>query len=164
MTGDVARRITGISTPLFGILWADPGASQADRVRGFLVELEDRRVLYNPMWLEVPQQVDHSLHEIRRACTAALQDFSADDFAVVPIRAIRAACRRFHDDSNMDFQHFDRRDYGQHDPGAGFFVALGALRATIGQQVAMLAAHYDLEIEGDLATVLPSDEAGDIEG
>jgi hypothetical protein len=25
----------------------------------------------------------------------------------------------------------------------------------VGQQVAMLAAHYDIDVEGDLATVLP---------
>jgi hypothetical protein len=42
------------------------------------------------------------------------------------------------------------------DPGPGFFVALGSYRATVGQQVALLAAHYDIDIEGDLASVLPA--------
>ena len=51
---------------------------------------------------------------------------------------------------------------GDHREGTpGFFTALGAFRAAVGQQVALLAAHYDIDIEGDLAAVLPSlgDEA-----
>ncbi|WP_375399026.1 DUF6650 family protein [uncultured Sphingomonas sp.] len=154
MTGDTARRITGISTPAFGISWAEPGPSQRDRVRDYLLMLEDRRVLYNPMWLEVPSQVNASLHEIRSASTEALRQFDEQDFAIVPIRAIREACRRFHDDAAVDYPHMGWSD-GRGDGNAGFFMALGALRATIGQQVASLAAHYDLDVEGDLATVLP---------
>ena len=34
-------------------------------------------------------------------------------------------------------------------------MALGAFRATVGYQVALLAAHYDLDVEDDLASVLP---------
>jgi hypothetical protein len=30
-----------------------------------------------------------------------------------------------------------------------------AFRATVGQQVALLAAHYDIDIEGSLASTLP---------
>jgi hypothetical protein len=75
------------------------------------------------------------------------------DFASL-IRAIRAAGRRFHDDRNQDFRFFDGRwDHREGSPG--FFAALGAFRATVGQQVALLAAHYDFDVEGDLASVLP---------
>lgn len=38
----------------------------------------------------------------------------------------------------------------------GFFTALGAYRATVGYQVVLLAAYYDLTIEGELAGVLPT--------
>lgn len=48
----------------------------------------------------------------------------------------------------------------RHDCGPGFFVALGALRATVGQQVAMMAGHYNVDVEGELATIIP----GIIEG
>jgi hypothetical protein len=53
----------------------------------------------------------------------------------------------------MEFRFFARR--GLYELDAGFFTALGALRATIGQQLALLAAHYDLDIAGDLADMLP---------
>ncbi|GMA79997.1 hypothetical protein GCM10025880_64140 [Methylorubrum aminovorans] len=34
-------------------------------------------------------------------------------------------------------------------------MALGALRATIGQQIAVLAAHYDIDVESDLTSIMP---------
>jgi|SRR5579862_5889991 len=154
VTAETARRITGISTPFGGIQWADPGPSEREHVRRFILFLEDRRVLYNPAFLEVRGQVEHSIHEIRKECTETLRQLGESAFAAIPIRAIRAASRSFHDDSNLEFHFFDSRSrLGE---TAGFFVALGAFRATVGQQVALLAAHYDLDIEGDLARVLPT--------
>jgi len=155
VTAETARRITGISVPFGGVQWADPGPSDRERVRGFLVELEDRRVLYNPDWLEVRNQVDASVDEIRDVCTAALKTFAPNDFAALPIRNIRAACRRYLDDTTVEFRHADfHHHHGGLSPGA--FLALGAFRATVGQDVARLAAHYDIEVEGDLAGVLPA--------
>ncbi len=153
-TAETARRITGISTPLGGIQWADPGPSERELVRRFMLFLEDRRVLYNPSMLEVRSQVDHSIHEIRKECTEALRQLGERAFAAVSIRAIREAGRRYHDDSNLEFRLIDFWPH-RGDADAGFFVALGEFRATVGQHVALLAAHYDIDVEGDLATVLP---------
>lgn len=159
VTADTARRITGISVPFGGIQWADPGPSDAEIVRKFVLFLEDRRVLYNAMDLEVVSQVEHSIHQIREECTKTLQALPPKVFGVTPIRAIREAGRRFHDDQNEDFRFFDGR-WSHRDGSPGFFTALGAFRATVGQQVALLAAHYDIDIEGDLAAVLPALEDG----
>jgi hypothetical protein len=154
VTAESARRITGISGPFGGVQWADPGPSDRERVRGFLIELEDRRVLYNPDWLEVRHQVDQSVDEIRDVCTTALKIFSPNDFATVPIRNIRSACRRYLDDVTIDFRHADFHHLrGELSPGV--FLALGAFRATVGLEVARLAAYYDVEVEGQLASVLP---------
>jgi hypothetical protein len=160
VTSAAARRITGISVPFGGIQWADPGPSDGKIVRDFVLFLEDRRVLYNPMFLEVVSQVEHSVHEIREQCTKTLQALSPGAFAVTPIRAIREAGRRFHDDQNQDFKFFDGR-WHHHEGSPGFFTALGAFRASVGQQVALLAAHYDFDIEGDLASALPSADQRD---
>jgi hypothetical protein len=160
ITANAARRITGISTPFGGLSWSDPGPSDAETVRQFLVFLEDRRALYNPMQLEVPQDVERSIHAIREQCTRTLQQLGPDAFAAQPVRMIREAGRRFHDDCNEDFPHFHRdwhrpHRHGRTDSGPGFFVALGAYRATVGHQVALIAAHYDVGIEGELASVVP---------
>lgn len=155
VTADTARRITGISIPFGGLQWADPGPGDAELVRHFLVFMEDRRVLYNGMDLEVVSQVERSIGEIREACTKTLQALPASSFAVSPIRAVRAAGRRFHNDRNEEFRHFDNR--WQHDGvEPGVLVALGAYRAAVGYQAALLAAHYDLDVEGELASIMPS--------
>ncbi len=155
VTAGTARRVTGISVPFGGIQWADPGPSDGEIVRQFLLFLEDRRVLYNAIDLEVVSQVEHSIHEIREQCTNTLQKLPPKAFAVTPIRALREAGRRFHDNQNEVFRFFDRhQNYREGSPG--FFTALGAYRATVGYQVALLAAHYDIDIEGDLASVLPT--------
>jgi hypothetical protein len=73
VTAETARRITGISTPLGGISWGDPGPGDGETVRRFLLFLEDRRALYNAMNLEVVGEVHRSIHEIREQCTKTLQ-------------------------------------------------------------------------------------------
>lgn len=158
VTGETARRITGFSTPAFGIQWADPGTSDRERVRRFFIDLEDKRVLYNPDWLEVRSQVDASVNEIRAICTEALKTFSVRDFATVPIGNVRAACRRYLDDTTLEFPHADFGRHGEYRGGMspGAFVALGAFRASVGQEVARLAAYYDLDVDGDLASVVPA--------
>jgi hypothetical protein len=103
--------------------------------------------------LEVVSQVEHSIHQIREECTKVLRALSPNVFAVAPIRAIRQAGRRFHDDQNEEFRFFEDRWHREGSPG--FFAALGAFRAGVGQQVALLAAHYDVDIEGELAAILP---------
>lgn len=158
VTAATARRITGISVPFGGLQWADPGPSDGEIVRRFVVFLEDRRVLYNAADLEVVGQVERSIHDIREQCTKTLQTLAPQVFAVAPIRAIREAGRRFHDDQQEEFRFFDGRRH-HHEGNPGFFVALGALRATIGQQVALLAAHYDIDVEGNLAAILPRPDA-----
>ncbi|MGP9818649.1 DUF6650 family protein [Salinarimonas sp. NSM] len=162
-TAEAARRVTGITTPLGGLQWADPGPSDQVIIRQFLIFLEDRRVLYNPMQLEVPWQVVESIKEIRMECTHTLKRLGAGVFAERPVRAIRTAGRRFHDDCSEDFRYVSHRweqrmgDVEQFGPG--FFTALGALRATVGNQVALLSAYFDIDVEGDLASVMPSIEA-----
>jgi hypothetical protein len=155
VTAKTARRITGISTPFGGLSWSDPGPSEAETVRKFLLFLEDRRALYIPLEHEVVQHVRASIDQIRAECTKTLQQLGPKAFATPPIRAIRQAARGFQDDHAKTFRFFDHspRDY---EGGPEFYTALGVLRAIVGQQVALLAAHYDIDVEGDLASMLPS--------
>lgn len=158
VTAETARRITGISVPFGGVQWADPGPSEAEIVRRFLIFLEDRRVLYNPFQLEAEQQVENSVHQIREECTRTLQALPADAAAATPIRAIRAACRRFQDEEQEEFPHFDA-GWHQRLGHPGFFLALGAFRVGVGYQVAILAGRHGIDIEGDLAAILPQLES-----
>lgn len=154
VTAETARRVTGISTPIGGVQWADPGPSETEIVRRFILFLEDRRVLYNPFQLETESQVEYSIHQIREESTKTLQALPAGAPAATPIRAIRAACRRFQDEEDEEFPHFDA-GWHQRLGHPGFFLALGAFRVAVGHQVAILAGRHNIDIEGDLASILP---------
>ncbi|PBB23277.1 hypothetical protein CK227_29910 [Mesorhizobium sp. WSM4308] len=112
-------------------------------------------MLYNPFDMETEAEVEHSVHQIREECTKTLQTLSVDAFAVVAVRAIREAGRQFHDDQREHYRHFDFQWRDKH-PSPAFFVALGAFRATVGHQIAVLAGRYDIDVEGPLASIMPT--------
>src|SRR5262249_22754147 len=110
---------------------------------------EDRRVLFNPEYLEVQAQVDNSVIDIRRELTEALQQLGPTSPAVPPIRSMRAACRRYLDNPRQRFRFMDRgEDSDSNDPG--FFVALGELRAIFGVELKQLDDRFGLDIEPQL--------------
>lgn len=151
---ELAKRITGFSVPLFGLQW-NPSKSERETVRAFLTFLEDRRVLYTPWHLEVEGEVERSVLAIRKQCNESLAELGEGSPAVWPIRMIRSACRAFLDEPRADFRNLYVRDYGDFRAQAGFFTALGELRALVGIQVAALAVRYEIEIEDQLASIVP---------
>ena len=154
---NLARRITGISTPFGGISW-DPPDDERRTVRGFVTFLEDRRVLFNPYYLEIEDQVIQSALSIREKATETLSQLTDDSPAIASIKGMRAACRRFLDEPHPNYRHLERARFG-HD--TGFLVALGELRATVGLHLATLIMAYDLEVEEELASILPMESDND---
>jgi hypothetical protein len=153
---DLARRISGLTTPILSKNWK---RSAADRntVRAFLVFLEDRRVLFNPFPLEIEYQVRQSILQIREQCTRAIGGLPDDSSAIPPLRGIRAACHRFLDEPNTHGSRFHQRDfYGPEGPE--FFTALGEFRATVGAHVASLAVLYKIDLEPQLASIVPAED------
>jgi uncharacterized protein DUF6650 len=128
-------------------------------VRAFLAFLEDRRVLFNPFHLEVEYQVKQSILEIRTECTQAIGKLSDNSPAIASLKGIRAACRRFLDEPLTAGRHFHQRDF--HGPESPeFFTALGEFRATVGALIANLAVLYKLDLEPELASIIPAEDAG----
>lgn len=158
----LASRLTGFSLPFFGVQWTPP-ADEREIVRALLTALEDRRVLFVPYHLEVVSQVASSLLQIREILTKSLQALSETSRAAGSVRAMRAACRRFLEEPAPDYRNLMRWHGGrlvdEEEGGPSFFVALGELRATFGTHIAALAYQYDLDIEADLASILPSPDA-----
>lgn len=157
----LVHRLSGFSLPFFGIQWTPP-ADEREIVRGLLTALEDRRVLFVPYHLEVVSQVTSSVLQMRESLTKTLQALPETSRAVGSIRAMRIACRRFLEGPKPDFRNLMRWHGGRHaDDGEGspsFFVALGELRATFGTHIAALAYQYGLDVEPELASILPSSD------
>ena len=175
---EVASRLTGFSTPLFGVSWTPP---QADRavVRQIVVFLEDRRVLYDPYEAERPEWAVQSVLEIRGFLTDQLVTGGLTDELATHVMAMRAACRRFLDTRNPagfpaipDVESAapeegpaqrQRLRAQSHDVYGGlgpantwvFNQALGEWRATMGIHLAQLAAKYGVDIPDHLAAVIP---------
>jgi hypothetical protein len=150
----VLNRITGFSTPIFGISWKPP-KPEVVTARRVLAYLEDRRVLYNPYHLEVADQCIQSVLDIRRFLTDVVGQLDDNSKLAEHLRAIRAACRAFLDKN----AHGSRRILHASWPGpfeSSFFTALGELRSAIGVHVAAIAVMHGLDVEPNLASILPT--------
>ena len=153
----IASRLTGISTPIFGVSW-NPPQSDVEAVRRTLVFLEDRRVLYAADEAEVPEHCIESVLRIREFLTEELGRGGVPDDISGSLRAMRAACRKFLDATDLDQLGYERRS-SQMIGAAGwrFNQALGELRGVFGIHVAHLAVAYGIDVEEPLASVLPLD-------
>jgi len=140
----LATHMTGFSIPVFGVSWQPP-ESQRKIIRELLVFLEDRRVLYNPYAWEVEHEVVDSVMQIREKLTSAIQRLPDNAPSVSWLRAMRIACRTFLDSGRMPF-HGDR---------SSVFLELGELRALFGTHLAYLAVHFGIDLEADLASIVP---------
>jgi len=158
----LVHRLTGFSLPFFGVQWTPP-ADEREIVRGLLTALEDRRVLFVPHHLEVVSQVTSSVLQMREILTKTLQALPETSRAAGSIRAMRAACRHFLEEPMPDFRNVMRwhgaRHWDDEEGSPSFFVALGELRSTFGTHIAALAYQYGLDIEPELAAILPSEDS-----
>lgn len=152
---EALSRLTGISVPLFGVSWNAPEAERAV-ARRVLTFLEDRRVLYVPSEMEVPEHGVQSVLRIREMLTSEIGLLSGDGQLLQSLRAMRAACRKFLDtvgpEDGPGVRHaFERGHYASWE----FNQALGEMRGVFGIYIAILAATHGLDIEDGLAKIVP---------
>jgi hypothetical protein len=155
---EVARRLTGISCPIFGLSW-NPGVAKVASARQVLTYLEDRRVLYAPWEVEIPEHCVESILEIRHFLTDQLGHLDSHDEDIAPhLRAMRAACRHFLSTSDGLRDGPARlQPWMAGTPGWMFNDALGELRAVFGIHIAQLSAKFGIDIEDELAVILPAE-------
>lgn len=149
--------MNSINTPVGGLGWTPP-ARERDELRKLVVFLEDRRALFNPYDVEATIFVEQSVQQIRAELTRVLQMIGEDSRAGEPLRTMRAACQRYITKS----QNFDKGSHGHYRPrfhgddeDDDFILALGELRGAFGICLGQLSTSYDIQVHGDLATLLP---------
>lgn len=155
---EIARtRITGISTPWLGASWNPPQSHKAIAEK-LITFLEDRRVLYNPSYLESPNHCVTSIIEIRQYLTELLNSLDRESDLGIAIRTIRAACRKFLD-TITHYQSSNIQEY-RYQMGMGdqfiFDTGIGELRGTVGVELAKIIVMFKLDCEGELLTILPT--------
>jgi len=159
---EIIGRLTGFSVPIFGVSW-DPPEPEVQRARRLLTHLEDRRVLYNPSELELPEHCVQSIIEVRHFLTTELSQLDAESQLGSSLRAMRSACRKFLDQVQAEepdrIVHFVR--HRGHSASWHFMSALGELRGVFGLHVAKVAIAYGLAVEEELASILPGEGRDD---
>jgi hypothetical protein len=150
---EIASRLTGFSIPIFGISWTPPTPDVVE-ARKVHIFLEDRRVLYNPLEVEVPEHCIDSVLQIRQFLTDVLGEGGIGDELAANLQAMRAACRRFLGSSgSFDASRNVVDMHGifitPHD--IGFNQALGELRSVFGLHIAQIAVKYGIDLEEELA-------------
>ena len=147
----ILASITGISSPIFGIQWTPPTLDI--KIAEDLVKfLEDRRVLFKPTEMEDANHCAQSVLDIRSEVTMALQRQSDERSPLCKqLRKMRSACRRFSDKIGTDgFKRFDlviQKSILERE--------LFLLRETFGETIAEIAIAHGLDVEDDLAKILP---------
>lgn len=152
-----AGRLTGLTTPVFGVSWVAPPAERQVAAE-LLAQLEDRRVLYNPSDAESPAHCVTSVIEIRHLLSASLARLEGSGVLAEHLQAMATASRRFLDrvQSSDDPDYRDVTSSG-HWRSWEFLDALGQMRGIVGVHLAIVAARYSLEVHGGLAGILPSE-------
>lgn len=160
-------RLTGLDFLGFGASW-EPAVSDASVAESLIRYLEDRRVLYNPSEVEVAEHYIESVVDIRRRFTEVLAHGGIDQTLRDSLEALRTACRTFLDRLHIDptanefegVRQYRRGGFGGYSTGLTDWVlnqAIGELRGVFGIHVALIVARYGIEVEEDLASILPAD-------
>src|ERR1051325_10983948 len=91
---EILPRLTGFSTPVFGISWnpTEPERALARRVLAFL---EDRRVLYSLTEFELPIPCYQSVGQIREKLSTELGLLESSTELAKQLRGIRSECWAF---------------------------------------------------------------------
>ena len=157
----VKRRLIGLTLPTVlgtgggGVTWT---VETGDRVLAgsALQYLEDRRVLYDPISVEVPFYCMQSVREIRERFAGFIADSQSPQLRD-PLRAIQAACRQFLTEIDAITDPADSRGRLQRSGIAQwqFNQAIGSLRARVGTSVAIIIETFNVGIDEHLAKIMP---------
>lgn len=150
-------RPTGVGAFGFSLNWEKvPGDEEV--ARRVVTFLEDRRLLFGERHSEDELHCVHSAIEIRKFLTDELTKAKPGKSLDSSLRAIRVACRRFVEAAGPDARDFR---YHHGDQTDRFSLALGELHSLVGLHLAVIADQYGVEVEDDLAQILPPDTFAD---
>ena len=147
---EILARITGVSVPIFGIQW-QPSTPQIKVARDLMRELEDKRVLYRSEDLEGAHHCVYSVMDMRQKLTMSMQQVDTDDPLYKQLQKIRRASRDFCD--VIGSQKFDTSPA----PVQKSLLSreLAKFRQVVGSAVGAISIAYGLDIEDELASIIP---------
>lgn len=152
---DYGSKLTGISTPFGGVSW-QPSQTERAVAASVVTFLEDRRVLYKVEEAEVPDHCIASVIEIRHFLSGKLSDLDPKNELAKNLSMMRSSCRKFMD-KTQELQI--GKILRPNDYNSWFFcAALGEMRGVFGFCLAQIVLAFGLDIEKELASILPSSQ------
>ncbi len=150
---EILARLNQIGIGPVNVGWA-PVEADSVRVRRIIRYLEDRRMLFNDCAQEDLRYCVISAEEIRKRLTTELEQLPDNSPLLSYFRAIRTSARMFMDRfPEATYPSFESDDRSLQQLAMSIY--LGQLRSEIGLQVALMAARWQVDVENDLARVLP---------
>lgn len=151
---ELLNRLTGISCPVFGVSW-NPVDTERSIARRIIIFLEPRRVLYSSYDYESVCPCITSVTEIKNYLTSELQNIDEQSELNAYVRSMRNACNKFLSKCP------DKKEFRCYACQPGnidnwiFTSAIGELRGVFGVMIGQIAKVYGLDVEDDLAQIIP---------
>ena len=137
---ELLNRLTGISCPVFGVSW-NPVDTERSIARRIIIFLEPRRVLY-------------SAYDYESVCPCITSVTEQSELNAY-VRSMRNACNKFLSKCP------DKKEFRCYACQPGnidnwiFTSAIGELRGVFGVMIGQIAKAYGLDVEDDLAQIIP---------
>lgn len=151
---ELLNRLTGISCSVFGVSW-NPVDTERSIARRIIIFLEPRRVLYSAYDYESVCPCITSVTEIKNYLTSELQNIDEQSELNAYVRSMRNACNKFLSKCP------DKKEFRCYACQPGnidnwiFTSAIGELRGVFGVMIGQIAKVYGLDVEDDLAQIIP---------
>jgi hypothetical protein len=142
-------RPSGVSAFGFG-LDMETRPSDAELARGVLAFLEDRRILWEDMRFEIPEECLRSAEKTRDYLTSAIQVPGIGAAYAQLLAEVRQLFTVF-------MMHENRHRYMHGGPFGPdeLSLALGNLRSAVGERIAEMSVAFDLAVGPNLQSVVP---------
>ncbi|PZS29481.1 MAG: hypothetical protein DLM61_12840 [Pseudonocardiales bacterium] len=152
-------KVSGGSFSVLGIGINWERAPGDERIaRAVIIFLEDRRLLFGSRHIEDQAHCVSSALECRTFFTKEIAEAEPGKPLETTLKSMRAAFRQFVERGGPHGRNFQyHRSMSEADP---FSLALGDLRTQVGEQLARIAWRYDIEIDDELARILPPEDDG----
>ena len=147
---DLIRRITGVGVPIFSIQWDPPPDEK--RIAGRVLDtLANRRIFYVAYHLENEHACLDSANDLRDQLKQHLDESPLESIVYQHTKILQAAARKL----VTELEELIRISPPQQVMASRFYDTLHDFRSKAGHSVACLAAAYGLDVEDELATIVP---------
>lgn len=138
-------KITGIDTPFGGVSWEFTETAKSG-IQELFFFLESKRVLVNPIEMEIKSWCEQSAIEIKKKLTELLSQYSFNAETIEAIRHMVNACNTFLDDLNkVSEQGIIYKNSNGDWANANFSIAMKKFRNIFREKISWLSDKYQIE-------------------